>query len=146
MEEAWMKELAGCCEALGCRWEAGEPLEKHTTFRAGGPAELLAHVQTGEQCAALLKAAEGLDIPVHILGKGSNLLVADEGVKGLVLHMEPKKEPFCRHENEIRAWAGEPVGAVSFCSGAGTKRTGICLRYSRFGGRSGLYERRRLWR
>ena len=112
MEEAWMKELAGCCEALGCRWEAGEPLEKHTTFRAGGPAELLAHVQTGEQCAALLKAAEGLDIPVHILGKGSNLLVADEGVKGLVLHMEPKKEPFCRQENEIRAWAGENLSAL----------------------------------
>ena len=110
--KAWIKTLTDCCEALGCRWAEQEPLEKHTTFRAGGPAELMIHVQTAEQCAAVLQKARELEVPFHILGKGSNLLVSDKGVEGLTLHLEPKKEAFSLDNKEITAWAGENLSAL----------------------------------
>ena len=104
--------LISCCEKLGCSYSQQEPLEKHTTFRAGGPAELFVRVQNGATCAELLHLARQLEVPVHILGKGSNLLVSDQGVEDLVLHMESKQNEFQRKGNEIIAWAGENLSAL----------------------------------
>ena len=104
--------LINCCEKEGYTYSQQEPLEKHTTFRAGGPAELFVHVQNGEACGKLLCLARQLEVPVHILGKGSNLLVSDEGVEGLVLHMDAKQNNFRRNGNEITAWAGDNLSAL----------------------------------
>ncbi len=98
--------LIDCCERFGCTYTQQEPMKKHTTFRAGGPAELFVNVQSSEACAELLSLARQLEIPVHILGKGSNLLVSDAGVEGLVLHLEPKNH-IHREGNQLIAWAGE---------------------------------------
>ncbi len=104
--------LISCCESLGCACLQQEPLEKHTTFRAGGPAELFVRVHSGDTCAKLLRLARQLNVPVHILGKGSNLLVSDKGVEGLVLHLEATKDGISRNGNEITAWAGENLSAL----------------------------------
>ena len=104
--------LINCCEKEGYTYSQQEPLEKHTTFRAGGPAELFVHVQNGEACGKLLCLARQMEVPVHILGKGSNLLVSDEGVEGLVLHMDAKQNNFRRNGNEITAWAGDNLSAL----------------------------------
>ena len=64
-----------------------EPLAAHTTWRIGGPAELLA---TPADRADLLRAvawARSAGLPWRVLGNGSNLLVRDEGVRGLVLRV-----------------------------------------------------------
>ncbi len=64
-----------------------EPMAKYTTFRIGGPAELLVQPRRTEDVPTLLRLLRDYEIPVRILGGGSNLLVSDAGVSGVVLHM-----------------------------------------------------------
>ncbi len=62
-----------------------EPLARHTTFHIGGPADLFAAVTTVEQLEKLAELAVEHGIPATILGGGSNVLVSDAGVRGLVI-------------------------------------------------------------
>ena len=62
-----------------------EPLSRHTTFRIGGPAELFAEPQTAGEAVRLAEECRTKGIPLRILGNGSNLLVSDKGVDGVVL-------------------------------------------------------------
>ena len=64
-----------------------EPLSNHTSFRIGGPAEFYAEPSTMEELADLIKSSHHLGVPVTVLGGGTNCLVADRGVRGLVLHL-----------------------------------------------------------
>ena len=62
-----------------------EPMSKHTSFRIGGPAEVLAFPKDTEELAELLKVSALLDCKLSILGAGTNVLAPDEGVPGLVI-------------------------------------------------------------
>jgi len=62
-----------------------EPLSKHTSFRIGGPAEIMAFPKNAEELSSLLKLSKKLDIKTAILGAGTNVLASDEGVSGLVI-------------------------------------------------------------
>ena len=62
-----------------------EPLEKHTSFRIGGPAEVMAFPKNPEQLGLLLNKSVLLDCKPVILGAGTNVLAPDEGVRGLVI-------------------------------------------------------------
>ena len=62
-----------------------EPLSKHTSFRIGGPAEVMAFPQNADELAEILKLSKKLDIRTSILGAGTNVLAPDEGVPGLVI-------------------------------------------------------------
>lgn len=64
-----------------------EPLARHTWFRLGGPAEYFAEPTSADELAALVKRCAAHEIPIRLLGGGSNLLVRDEGVRGVVIHM-----------------------------------------------------------
>lgn len=70
-----------------------EPMKNHTTFRIGGPADLLVIPAEVEEIPFLLEFAERRGLPVTILGNGSNVLVRDGGIPGLVLKLRggPKK-------------------------------------------------------
>lgn len=65
----------------------GEPLAMHTWFQLGGPAEYFAEPRDLDQLIALLKRCRDEEIPVRVLGQGSNILVRDEGVPGMVLRL-----------------------------------------------------------
>lgn len=65
---------------------AEEPMERHTTFRIGGPAEYYAKPRR-EELASLVRLAGQAGIPVTIVGHGSNLLVGDGGIRGLVVEI-----------------------------------------------------------
>jgi len=67
------------------RLRRDEPLSRHTTFRIGGAADLFLAVQTEEQLIAAIRWARERRLPYVVLGGGSNVLVADEGVRGLVV-------------------------------------------------------------
>ncbi|MCL4395585.1 MAG: FAD-binding protein, partial [Chloroflexi bacterium] len=71
--------------ALGDRAREGERLAPHTTFRIGGPADLFAEARTIEDLVAFAKACREHGVPFFVLGKGSNLLVLDGGIRGLVV-------------------------------------------------------------
>lgn len=64
-----------------------EPLSKHTTMRIGGPAQFWIEPETEEGFARLVKFAFGRGIPLFVIGRGSNLLVRDGGIRGLVVHL-----------------------------------------------------------
>ncbi|UQT40642.1 hypothetical protein M5E89_07205 [Acidaminococcus intestini] len=66
----------------------GEPMKDHTTFAIGGPADLFVTVREAKALQALLKKARDCDVPYLILGKGSNMLVRDGGIRGLVVHLD----------------------------------------------------------
>lgn len=62
-----------------------EPMAKHTSFRIGGPVEVMAFPKTHEELAVVLKTAKSLGITPAILGAGTNILAPDEGIRGLVI-------------------------------------------------------------
>ncbi|MDI3316073.1 MAG: UDP-N-acetylmuramate dehydrogenase [Bacillota bacterium] len=64
---------------------AGEPLARHTTLRIGGPADFFVEPETETGLRALLSLCAESGVDVHFLGQGSNVLVPDEGVRGVVL-------------------------------------------------------------
>ena len=66
---------------------AQEPMAKHTSFRIGGPADVLAQPADEAELAALLKRAAEHAVPVTLIGNGSNLLVRDKGIRGLVIKL-----------------------------------------------------------
>ncbi len=67
------------------RVRANVPLAPLTTFRVGGPAEWLIEIRNSAEMVTALRAADALRLPVTILGGGSNVLIADAGIRGLVI-------------------------------------------------------------
>ena len=62
-----------------------EPMKNHTTFKIGGNADFVAFPENEEQIIALLNLAKTENIPLTVLGNGSNILVGDGGIEGLVI-------------------------------------------------------------
>lgn len=102
-----------------------EPMEAHTTFRVGGPADLFSVPRTKEALSALLSFFSSASVPVSILGGGSNVLVSDRGIRGAVVSLSafdaiellpaPSATSPC-----VRAGAGASMDALtSWCAGQG---------------------------
>ncbi len=89
-----------------------EPMKNHTTFRIGGPAEYYICPKKDET-AVILSAAGECNIPVTIIGNGSNLLVADGGIRGLVLEIGSGMCEVFAEGNTIRAQAGALLSKVA---------------------------------
>lgn len=90
-----------------------EPMAKHTTFRIGGPADWLVLPVSVAEIIAVLAAAKAAYVPVTVLGRGSNVLVSDKGIRGLVLRLG-KHMSQLRHEGTtVFAGAGASLGDVS---------------------------------
>lgn len=67
------------------RLQLRAPLAPYTTFRIGGPADVLYEAASADDLAAAISAARALEIPWFVLGLGANILVGDKGVRGLVI-------------------------------------------------------------
>lgn len=80
---SFQQEIAGNLPQVELRFH--EPLSKHTSFRIGGPAEVMAFPKGEEELAQILKVSRKLDISYRILGAGTNVLAPDQGVPGLVI-------------------------------------------------------------
>ena len=70
---------------LGVKTVRGEVLARHTTLRTGGPADLFAVAHNGFELRGLVRFARARSIPFLLLGRGSNLVIADAGFRGLVI-------------------------------------------------------------
>lgn len=79
--------LAAALAARGARPRPDEPLARHTSFRIGGPADLLVVVESGRELADVLGVCHAHGAPVLFLGGGTNLLVSDRGVRGVVVKL-----------------------------------------------------------
>lgn len=82
-----------------------EPMKRHTTFRIGGPAQIFAAPRTEDQLIRSIKLCRERGIPWYVIGNGSNLLVDDQGVRGVILSTEMLDDLDVEGET-IRALAG----------------------------------------
>ncbi len=89
------------------------PLGRLTTVKTGGAAEFFASVAGEEQIASLLAWADSKGLTVGVIGSGSNLLVADEGVQGLVLKLEGNLAAIEQKENRLICGGGARLPQVS---------------------------------
>ena len=93
-------------DALGTdRVERDVALAPMTTFRIGGPADLLYRARTPDELALAIETARRLDVPHFLLGRGANILVGDGGFRGLVIHSEVGGIDFL-DDVRVRAGAG----------------------------------------
>ncbi len=90
-----------------------EPMSAHTTLRIGGPAELFVDADGESTCTTVLNACRALNVPIHITGSGSNLLVSDEGIDGVVLCVGSGMSACRREGNRIIAGAGAALSQVA---------------------------------
>lgn len=91
----------------------GFPLARLTTIRTGGAAELFARPRSLEELERLLAWAHRRGIEVGVVGSGSNLLVADAGVRGLVLKLDKELSTITLDGTHIRCGGGARLPAVS---------------------------------
>lgn len=68
-----------------------EPMKKHTSFKIGGTADYFFKATTLEELQNIIKFAKIKELPITIIGNGSNLLVTDKGIRGLVIKIDIKK-------------------------------------------------------
>lgn len=87
------------------RLERDVPLAPLTTFRIGGPADLLYRARGPDELARAVSSARALEIPFQLLGRGANILVADRGIRGLVIRSQEGSIEFLEG-NRVRADAG----------------------------------------
>ncbi len=115
--EEYVKRVADVIARRDLRTDA--PMSEYTTLRLGGPAQLLCEVSGVEQLIVLTTAARQMALPILVLGNGSNLLVKDGGVPGVVLHLGEKfsvvGEPVPQADGSycITAQAGAPLVRLS---------------------------------
>jgi len=107
----WSAFAADIARAAGVRPRLDEPLARHTTMHVGGPADLLATARSSAQLAALIRLARGAMVPYVVIGRGSNLVVSDAGIRGLVI---VSRAEGCRIEGDrLVAEAGLPLARAA---------------------------------
>ncbi len=93
-----------------------EPMSKHSSFRVGGPAELYLEVDSVEKLKAILDVNKELKLPITVIGNGTNILVKDKGIKGIVIKYVAKGIAKATLDNDtfaITADAGLPNAALA---------------------------------
>jgi len=95
-------------QAFGAR---GEVLAKHTSLHIGGPAQYYVRVTTERDLIEAVRVARENELPVFLLGAGTNLLVADEGIKGVVIHNDWAETVV--DGTTITAASGTPMASVA---------------------------------
>ena len=93
-----------------------EPMSKHSSFRVGGTAELYLEVDSVEKLKAILDVNKELKLPITVIGNGTNILVKDKGIKGIVIKYVAKGIAKATLDNDtfaITADAGLPNAALA---------------------------------
>ncbi|MGN0148954.1 MAG: UDP-N-acetylmuramate dehydrogenase [Clostridia bacterium] len=90
-----------------------EEMKNHTTFRIGGPADIFVSVKSTEEIIRILEACNESKTPCMVMGNGSNMLVSDKGIRGVVIHIGSNMSG-CRIDGEtVYAEAGILMSALA---------------------------------
>ncbi|MBR4058320.1 MAG: UDP-N-acetylmuramate dehydrogenase [Lachnospiraceae bacterium] len=98
-------------EKLRLEWNV--PLAKYTTFHIGGPAECFISARSSKEVQMVLRFCKEHQVDLHILGNGSNLLIDDRGITGIVLYIGRRMQDIQVNGTEIIADAGARMALVS---------------------------------
>ncbi len=117
MKTQWAKDLAKIVDPANVKID--EPLNKYTMTKLGGPADIFVMPETEEQASAVVKYARAHNIPILLLGNGSNMVVRDGGVRGIVLNFA-KLDKVEVNGTEVYAQSGALIKEVSKIAAAHT--------------------------
>ena len=108
-----LEKLEQLAISLHCDVRNQEPMRKHTTFKIGGPADLFIVVNDVQALQSVYTAAKELGVPCMVIGKGSNLLVKDSGIRGAVIQLGGAFFDINLKENNVlEAGAGASLATV----------------------------------
>lgn len=89
-----------------------EPMKKHTTFRVGGNADFFVMPQDASEIKAIVELCKSAKMPFYILGNGSNLLVSDDGYRGVIIQIYKEMNHIEVHGETIKVQAGALLSRV----------------------------------
>ncbi len=89
-----------------------EPMNKHTSFKVGGNADIFIRIKTIDELKYIVKYSNEKDIPLTILGNGSNVLVKDNGIRGITITLEFNRISI-KEAAEIDVEAGVKLGMLA---------------------------------
>lgn len=109
------KAILALLSAMGdpARVLRDEPMDRHTSFRIGGPADVMVLAESAGEIADTLRVCRDHGVPVTVIGNGTNLLVRERGIRGAVLRIG---KGFCRVSfdgTRVRAQAGTPLSTLA---------------------------------
>jgi UDP-N-acetylmuramate dehydrogenase len=111
-----MIHLEDIQRVTGGRIAIHEPMHRYTSVRIGGPADFLIEPADREDAVGLLAYLQREAISFFVIGKGSNVIVSDDGIRGVVLHLEPGLNSVAMDGDLVNAGAGIPMARfVDFC-------------------------------
>ena len=90
-----------------------ELMSNYTSFKIGGPAEYLIKIQTPEELKEILKIIKNQEVPLTIIGNGSNILVSDNGIKGIVLKIEINTFELNTQTAHLKVGSGVKLGFIA---------------------------------
>jgi len=90
-----------------------EPMKKHTSFRIGGPADIMVLPASEEEIIHALKVCKDTSVPFFIMGNGSNLLVRDKGIRGVVIKISENYSKIEVNGTNIKAQSGVLLSTLS---------------------------------
>ena len=106
--------LESFCNEIQCEYRLDAPMSELTTFRTGGPAAFLAVPDSVDKLKKLIKCCLDSETEYYIIGKGSNILVSDSGIKGAVILTTSLEGITYEGEGRITCLAGTPL--IRLCS------------------------------
>jgi len=93
--------------------KADEPMKKHTSFKIGGPADFLVTPCSVQSLCEVIKLCKKENLPIFIMGNGTNLLVSDKGIRGVVVKIYDNLNRYVVKENFIEAYGGILLSKLS---------------------------------
>ena len=103
---------------IGVKTSRHEPLARFTTMRVGGPADLFAEVHNLFELRAIVRFARARELPYFLIGRGSDLVISDNGMRGLVIQNRAQQVRF--EGNRLTADSGLPMAkAATLCKTEG---------------------------
>lgn len=108
-----LDNLCGRLTENKIEYKKAEPMSRHTTFKIGGNADVFVKVETEDELKIVLNLTREYDAPYFILGRGSNLLVSDKGIEGVVISLD--------------GLDGMTIDGDTVVCGAGASLRAVCL-------------------
>lgn len=87
-----MKKLISLFEEKGLEFYLNEPLKKHANYRVGGPADVLIFPKSVDEVKIIVGEVSSTPFKLTVIGKGSNILISDDGIRGIVLKLDRMEE------------------------------------------------------
>jgi len=107
-----VKDLISKIENIGCNTSPNYPMKKYTWLRVGGEADLVVEPGNHEEFIGLLGLLASTDVPWVVLGEGSNTIVYDKGITGVVISTKKLKKIEIIDETNVLAEAGAILGTI----------------------------------